>query len=115
MEHLRAQIDISKSTRSTMYEGINGYRIEIEAINSGTSIAKIHLQDLIPRGFEFIADSISLQPEGKTLDVVSASDGEVHGWEFTDVAPRDEVVVSFMVTVDDESADPRKLLLVYKG
>jgi hypothetical protein len=115
VEHLRAEIDIAKSTRSTLYEGVDGYRIELEAINSGTSTTKIHLQDLIPTGFKFVEDSISLQPEGETLDVISASDGAVHGWEFTNVAPRDEVVVSYMVTVDDESADPRKLLLVYKG
>lgn len=113
--HKRAELDISKTTLSVDYDGMNGYEIEIEAENNGTSTETVLVQDLIPNGYKLVQETLTLTPEGEAQPTKSNGEGEVYGWQFENMEPEAIILINFTVVQEDENADTRKLFTVYKG
>ncbi|MCY3413457.1 MAG: HEAT repeat domain-containing protein [Candidatus Heimdallarchaeota archaeon] len=113
--HKRAEVDIAKTTFAVDYNGQNAYEIELEGENNGTSVENIVIEDLIPTGFKLLEDTITMTPEGETLDEKGTDEGQVYGWAFNDVEPDVILNIKFTVVEEDPDSDTRKLFTVYKG
>ncbi|MDH5402857.1 MAG: hypothetical protein OEZ01_01100 [Candidatus Heimdallarchaeota archaeon] len=113
--HKRDSLDVGKIIQSIEYNGKNAYKIQLEAENYGSSIITFNIDDLVPNGFEFLADTVETLPVAEVKDSKKVDDGIVFGWVFQNVNPDETAKISYIVVEDSIDADPRKLQSIYQG